>query len=418
MDFWKNTCRVFLILLAALIMSGSVQGQLNASQKAHFYTARYEFKYTHWMIEAMVLKLGESGLSISDHLPESVQHNFVLGYFELVAKLDTLDAGIEQIYADPAVSDPDQTAAAKLQRRNDIQTRLDRLAPIVEEILQHQVAAVFVDEGIDLGGQTVPPVLYHTTPLPKALIISPRDRIQQDANISLLADLPLDKIEALENEISGDLDVSVLIVDIGGVGVYPTMIEQASSLTWVVQTIAHEWTHNYLSLHPLGMNYETNNDLRTMNETTASLVGEEIGNKVIARYYPELATGLTKSTGSNLAVPGQAQTEEVFDFNAEMNTTRVTVDGLLAEGKVDEAESYMEARREVFVAHGYTIRKLNQAYFAFYGGYASTPGGAAGEDPVGPAVRQLRSESATLVEFLRKMAWMSSFGQLQKTISR
>jgi hypothetical protein len=51
-----------------------------------------------------------------------------------------------------------------------------------------------------------------------------------------------------------------------------------------------------------------------------------------------------------------------------MAATRIEVDRLLAGGKIQEAEQYMEARRQIFVAHGYQIRKLNQAYFAFYGG--------------------------------------------------
>ena len=45
------------------------------------------------------------------------------------------------------------------------------------------------------------------------------------------------------------------------------------------------------------------------------------------------------------------------------------------------------------------MRKLNQAYFAFYGAYADQPGGAAGEDPVGPAVRALRERSQGLADF-------------------
>ena len=73
----------------------------------------------------------------------------------------------------------------------------------------------------------------------------------------------------------------------------------------------------------------------------------------------------------------------------------------------------MEERRILFVAHGYEIRKLNQAYFAFYGAYAATPGGAAGEDPVGPAVRTLREQSASLADFLRTIGKMNSFEDLQ-----
>jgi hypothetical protein len=257
-------------------------------------------------------------------------------------------------------------------------------------------------------------VLYHTTPLPKALVVSPRDTIRQDANISLLVDMSLNQITQLESEIETNLNVSALVVDIGGVGMYPTMVMRSANLPWVIQTIAHEWTHNYLSLHPLGLNYDTTNDLRTMNETTASIVGEEISQKVLARYYPEYTSNTTSPRV--LAKTASVQTEENFDFNAEMHITRVTADNLLKLGKISEAEAYMEARRQVFLQHGYLIRKLNQAYFAFYGAYADTPQGAAGADPVGPAVRALRAKSGTLKDFLHQIAWMSSFSQLQSQI--
>jgi hypothetical protein len=101
-----------------------------------------------------------------------------------------------------------------------------------------------------------------------------------------------------------------------------------------------------------------------------------------------------------------------------MHTTRVRADELLAEGKIEEAEAYMEARRQVFWQNGYAIRKLNQAYFAFYGAYADIPGGPAGEDPVGPAVRELRAQSATLADFLYKIAQMDSFDELLKAIGK
>jgi len=92
-----------------------------------------------------------------------------------------------------------------------------------------------------------------------------------------------------------------------------------------------------------------------------------------------------------------------------MRETRERVDALLAEGQVEEAESYMEARRRVFWEHGYRhLRRINQAYFAFYGAYADVPGGPAGEDPVGDAVRQLWEQVGDPVAFLRQVAWMSS----------
>ena len=91
-----------------------------------------------------------------------------------------------------------------------------------------------------------------------------------------------------------------------------------------------------------------------------------------------------------------------FDFSAEMRATRVRVDGLLAAGEVAGAEAYMEERRRVFVANGYYIRRLNQAYFAFYGTYATS--GAAGVSVVGEQVAELRRRSASLGEFLRTAA--------------
>jgi hypothetical protein len=101
-----------------------------------------------------------------------------------------------------------------------------------------------------------------------------------------------------------------------------------------------------------------------------------------------------------------------------MQTTRVHVDELLAAGRIEEAEQYMQERQQIFLRNGYLIRKLNQAYFAFYGAYADVPGGAAGEDPVGPAVRALREQSASLADFVNKISWMSSFEELQQAVGQ
>ncbi len=106
-----------------------------------------------------------------------------------------------------------------------------------------------------------------------------------------------------------------------------------------------------------------------------------------------------------------------FNYNREMHRTRVEVDRLLAEGKVEEAEAYMEQRRLVFVNNGYSIRRINQAYFAFHGSYAeSTGGGAQGRDPVGPAVYELREQSPSLAAFLKRIAWISNFEGLQRLL--
>jgi hypothetical protein len=234
------------------------------------------------------------------------------------------------------------------------------------------------------------------------------------ASIQMNPGLPLEKQITLEQEVEGHLGVSALAVPLGGIGTYPTMIQETTSLSWIVDTIAHEWTHNYLTFAPLGANYDASPEARTMNETVASIVGREIGARVIRRFYPQLAPPPAPASSPPTAPTPAAP---AFDFQSAMRETRVTADTLLAEGKIGEAESYMEARRRIFVAHGYNLRRINQAYFAFYGAYADQPG-ERGEDPVGPAVEQLRAGSASLGGFLRTAAGLTSLAELRALLSR
>jgi hypothetical protein len=281
--------------------------------------------------------------------------------------------------------------------------------------LQAQINAIADEMSLDLGGQAIPPVLFHNTPLPMLLVVSPRDAIHREADISLTPELTTEQQVELEERVDKALDVSSLVVRIGGVGAYPTMVNEVSDLTWLSEVIAHEWIHNFLTLRPLGMYYMDSPELRTMNETTASIAGKEIGRALLERYYPELVPPPPPPGPQS---PAPTSEPPGFNFNKEMHTTRVKVDELLAEGKIEEAEAYMEQRRQLFWENGYNIRKLNQAYFAFHGAYADEPLGAAGEDPVGAAVRALRAQSPSLTQFLHKISLMTSFEQLKQAVEQ
>jgi hypothetical protein len=385
------------------------------------YTRNIEFDYISWMLNAMRLKLQQGAAGIPGYLDRQESQVAVTDYLHLTQRIMQAEDALNRIYADASVKDKESASAQVRAELDGLYQRQVALAPLAEAVLQGQVSQVAADFGLTTLGQPIPSVLYHSTPVPDALIVSPRDHIEQVANISLRPGLTLDQQVALEDRVDQGLNDSALVVPIGGVGVYPTMIMRTTDLTWLVSTIAHEWTHNYLELRPLGLLYDQTPELRTMNETTADISGNEIGAEVIRLYYPELAAA-PPVPGAVSFPQGHPNPGDLlrppFDFRAEMHTTRVTVDALLAQGRIEQAESYMEERRQVFVRNGYAIRELNQAYFAFYGAYADVPGGAAGEDPVGPAVRALRAQSQSLADFINRIAWMTSFDELKKTVGQ
>jgi hypothetical protein len=414
--------RSLVILIAILLLSASAPHLTDPAEKVRAYTRNIEFDYVAWMLNAAAIKFQQGAVGIPGYLGREPSKVAVTDYLQVTKQVQQGEDALNRVYADPSIADKETASAYIRAQLAKLYKQQADLAPIAEGVLQSQVATVAADFGLTTFGQPIPTILYHSSPVPDALIVSPRDHVEQIANISLLPDLTLDQQVALEDNVQKGLDESALVVPIGGVGVYPTMIMRTTDLSWLVSTIAHEWTHNYLELRPLGILYDSTPELRTMNETTADISGTEIGAEVMKSYYPEMQAASFPDLSltafqSNQFVP-ENFSAPAFDFRAEMHTTRVTADALMAAGKITEAEAYMEQRRQLFVQNGYFIRKINQAYFAFYGAYADVPGGAAGEDPVGPAVRALRDHSASLADFINRIAWMTSFDELKKAVGQ
>ncbi len=405
-------CTIFFGILltgSTLLVSETSTGA------ARLFTRPVEFDFVTWTLDALGIKLGQAALDTPYYFNQPARHKLVVDYFHLLDNILQDENKLNLFYTDPSVKDPVKASAAIRAELAGLYARQRLVAPFAESILQEQVAATLAEMGLTTGGQPIPPVLFHMTPLPYNLVISPRSKIEEEASISLIPDVTVDQQVNIENHVDKQLDVSSLVVPVGGIGTYPTMIERTSALDWLSNTIAHEWTHNWLTWHPLGLHYDTSPELRTMNETTADIVGGEIGKALLQQYYPELSAKYASQ--SQMASLPANPIGAGFDFRVEMHTTRVRVDALLAAGKITEAENYMDERRQLFWNNGYPIRKLNQAYFAFYGAYADVPGGAAGEDPVGPAVRALRAQSGSLIAFLERIGYMSSFKQLQDALA-
>lgn len=367
----------------------------------------HRFDFVSWTTGALARKAQAILAGTQRYLPDDEQREFALAYLERVSAKLRLEAAIERAYTDPAVTDPEAYTAELREERDAALREIAWRQPLAEAIVQAQVATILTEEGLAVAGVTWPPVMMTMSPVPYMLIVSPRDRIAQVNATALVPGLSTEDKEAMEDGVLNQLDQSALVVPIGGLGTYPAMIRETGNIGRLAEVTAHEWAHHWLSFQPLGVRYLASPAMRTINETVASIVGYEIEPLVIERFYPELMPKETPVT----PVPSEPPVAPVFDFNAEMAETRSEVDRLLAEGRVDDAEAYMEQRRRFFVENGYGIRKLNQAYFAFYGGYAAEPG-AAGGDPVGPMLLDLRDASPSLAAFLRDVGRVTSFDDL------
>lgn len=373
------------------------------------------FNYAAWEAEAVGGKLNQR-TGVSAYLTEAERSRYVHDYLKLVAKLQDLNSRINAVYSDPSVRDPASASADLRAQRDTVRSEVDKQQPLAESIIEGQVASVLRDEGFATLGEVLPAVSSHITELPMLLVVSPRDRIRFEVAVNVI-NLSADQMTALEDSIDHDLNVSSLIVPLGGLSLYPSMVIQTWYAPSVFEVVAHEWTHHYLYFFPLGLTYAEAADTRTINETTAALLGKEVARKTIERFYqdyPDILAQLPKAqpTPRPGVTPPSSPTPPAFDYGAVMNQTRVIVDLLLRFRLVVPAELFMERQRLLFVAHGYQIRKLNQAYFAFYGGYQSPGTGAGGTDPIGLAISEIRQRSKSLNAWLETMRSITSRDQL------
>lgn len=375
------------------------------------------FDYLTWEAKAVFAKATAVLSGGHSYLSPQAQQQVVLDYLALLRDVQQLTRSIDQIYAHAATGDP---AAESLPLQRELagkRAELAQMQPLAEAIIQDQVGAVLVDEGFGVGGFPWPPVMMHMSPLPSLMVVSPRERIEQIHSFSIQTGVTTPQREEMETAVYRDLDLSALIVPIGGVGIYPAMIAETSNINWLVEVVAHEWAHHWMAFFPIGWYYAVDPQVRIINETVASTIDREIGEQVIARFYPEFVPVPPPPTPVQPEPEPDPDALPPFDFRREMAETRIRTEELLAAGEVTAAEAYMEERRQYFVASGYQIRKLNQAYFAFYGAYAAEPG-AAGADPIGPAIREIRALSPDLRSFMENMSQVSSFADLERVLAQ
>ena len=292
----------------------------------------------------------------------------------------------------------------------ELRQERSRLKAGVEETLESELGSIISREDLtSWTGFIFPPVDVALVGPPKVLVISPRDKIDRMTTFLLKPDMDLEDMETLEDTIFREEDLSALVEGLGGVATYPTIVRDDLSLRGAAVTAAHEWLHTYWFFRPLGWNIFSNPEMNTLNETAADLAGEELGDLVYRAITGAPPDEDPPTEGR------EVKDEELFNFADEMHETRVRTDELLEEGKIEEAEAYMEQRRLLFVENGYSIRKINQAYFAFHGTYADSP---ASVSPIGEEVERLRGVTGSVGDFIRTMSGFGSYQEFQEYLDQ
>ena len=292
----------------------------------------------------------------------------------------------------------------------EIEERRQALRPQVEALIEGELAAVLTREGITAPwGVPFPPVDAVFGGPPSLLVVSPRDRIYRQHGILLLPGLDDQAREGIEERLFRSENLSALVENTGGLAVYPSVVLDTAGMNYALTVTAHEWLHHWLFFQPLGRNLFKSPELLTLNETTASISGEELGDLTftaltgeVVNRAPAAAPAESESESKSEPDPGR------FDFTNEMRQTRRRAEELLVEGKIEESEAYMEGRRQNFIANGYNVRKINQAYFAFHGSYATGPGSVS---PIGEQLRELRRRSDSVSHFLETVSQFTSYQQ-------
>jgi hypothetical protein len=380
----------FAALVAGTVVLARVLGV--GGDGLHFNIQRWETENVvgHLLYEVRSAFTSDPGDSADDEV--------LIGYFEVNREIEAHRATLAAD-ADSETAEVEKALDAALDQRSEMESRVER---ILEERIAAAIRSLDIPAGLPIFSDFAPvwpPVAVELGEPPRVLAVSPRDRIDLVQSDLLKPDLTLAELLQAEDEHDTE-SFSALVEDTGGVGTYPSNIRHRESYENMLEVVAHEWTHQYLAFYPLGFNYFDNNELRTLNETVANVIGEEIGRQAAAMFPLD--------DGDNPSPPAS------IDFRATMRALRLEVDALLAAGQVEKAEQRMEEVRQELADGGVFIRKINQAYFAFHGSYGDAPQSSS---PLGPKVADLRGSVASLRDFLRLVQTITSEEELDAALA-
>ncbi|MEO8456258.1 MAG: hypothetical protein ABI559_00460 [Chloroflexota bacterium] len=394
----------FAVVGAAIIADSTPSNPAEAAADEHsFSLVAYEFRH---FPEKWLYRIGR----VFHKYDEGTDDQVLQRYFNLTKR----EARLQD-------QDPASPALAAMEEERAF------LENTIERIIEGRVTSLIEDQGLtadpplfsDLG-MVWPPVNFEFDQPPRVLVTSPRDKIELQGDYLLSPGISLDTVEQIESKAETTPNTSAVVVQSGGVATYPSVIDNLDDYHHVIETVAHEWTHQYLTFYPLGAKYFSSSELRTLNETVATLSGRQLEALYLQKYGdldlsasdepPPTATPAPTTAPLGSPVPTAAP----FDFTTSMRALQTQVTAMLAQGQVAEAEALMNEKRDEFAQKGYYIRKLNQAYFAFNGFYATGPGSI---DPIGPKLEQLAMQLGSEGAFLKRARAITSVSELDAALA-
>ena len=400
---WRRRVLLGLLVAALLLVRADTLGlsPATAAGSAHLFSVlqwevtHFLRKWTHLLWEAL-----------PGNTPDRLERRAIIDEYLVLARMvkkeeDRLEgpfAGRGSVTTPGGVTKG--TARLSSGYLDELTASKEALRGWAEEAVEAEVSAVLIDEGFGSRvGLIFPPVDIWFGEPPTVLVTSPRDRIERLETILLLPDIEPIERDRIETEILKQYDLSSLVVDLGGLATYPTLVSDLDRLRGVLRTAAHEWLHAYLFFRPLGWNIFSSPDMVTLNESAADLAGRELGDVAFVGMGGDLADSARQFL--------PAEERNPF-FSSYIRETRVRVEELLDEGRVDEAEEYMKERWWRLRLGGYGVRKLNQAFFAFHGVYASS---AASISPIGGQLEEMRSLVPSMGSFIKTLSRVSTYAE-------
>ena len=411
----KRLAAYFLLLLAGLVVSSSrhpptLGWNLAAVARNH------SFDLWTWEIDTLAQRTAQGLWASNQHVSSADGIAVVRQYAALSAQEERALSRRDGLWAQRAVTGQAPGLRSAERQAAVLESEVATQHQAVEAIVSQQIDTQLHRDGVQssflrwthldgfpfLRPTIVPRVFFQLGPLPNLLVVSPRDRIELVGSVLIQPGLGPDEVNRLENQ-AESLGVSSVVTGIGGLAAYPSMRPDDPSIRDLLITVAHEWTHHYLALHPLGMAYFNSYSMREINETVADMVGHEVGDAVYVRYYGKIQVPSSSSSSASRSTGPS--------FLTLMRRIRVRVVRLLAKHDVTGAEAYMASARLGLARQGYYISRLNTAYLAFFGSYAGTG------NPYEGKLRLLRSRCGTLADFLEVVSQVHSPGDLDRELA-